>query len=575
MSNRFQRNLFYLLLLFLCQTNGSAQAQESEWYTPFPYTLQKEAVADSGMVVCAHPLATKVGLAILRKGGNAVDAAIAVQFTLAVVYPQAGNIGGGGFMVYRSKSGVTDALDFREKAPAAATETMYQDSLGRVLPQKSRFGALACGVPGTVDGMLEAHKKYGKLPWGQLVMPAVELAEKGFQITAQEAENLQKEQVNFFKHSSIVPAFVNMKGWQEGDWLIQKDLGKTLRRIASEGRTGFYDRATAALILHEMELKKGLITYQDLQDYHSVWRKPVEFDWNGLHIISMSPPSSGGLMLQQMLGMFSIHAPSDTAFHTTEAVHLMAEVERRAFADRAKHMGDPDFWKVPSDSLVNPNYLKMRMAEFMANKATPSKSVQAGTFKESEETTHFSVVDQEGNAVSITTTLNDSYGSRVVVSGAGFILNNEMDDFSAKPGTPNLYGAIGGKANAVAGGKRPLSSMTPTIVAKNGKLSMVLGTPGGTTIPTSVFQVIVNVYWFKMSLPDAVQKGRFHHQWLPDRISVEEGALPESVEEALRAMGHAVEPRDAIGRVEAILVTPEGKLQGVADRRGDDCAGGY
>ncbi len=565
----FRYPLFLLLLLL-----GHLQCHTQK-YVPFPYTIEKEVLADSAAVVTAHPLATRVGVDILRNGGNAIDAAVAVQFALAVVYPQAGNIGGGGFLIYRDKDGKTAALDFREKAPAAATETMYQDSAGTVLPNKSRFGIFACGVPGSVDGMWEAHRKFGRLPWARLLQPAIELADKGYQITEREAKQLNEEKVNFIRNSSMVPAFVTMHTWEPGDWLIQKDLAQTLRRIADSGRDGFYEGPTATLIGYEMQRKKGLITLDDLKNYHSVWRTPIEFDWQGLHLISMPPPSSGGILLQQMLGMLADADLKAAGFHSAAAVHFMAESERRAFADRAEHMGDPDFWKVPQNELVSPEYLKGRMAYFDAEKATPSKSVKAGAVKESEETTHFSIVDSEGNAASVTTTLNDSYGSRVVVSNAGFILNNEMDDFSAKPGAPNLYGAIGGKANAVAPNKRPLSSMTPTIVTRNGRLSLVVGTPGGTTIPTSVFQVILNVYAFGLPLPEAVHAKRFHHQWLPDVIQIEEGAFSEETIEQLTKMGHEVRVRSAIGRVEAIFIAPDGRIQAVADDRGDDAAGGY
>lgn len=561
-----------LLFVLFFSVGLTLQAQK---YIPFPYSIEKDLLADSAAVVAAHPLATRVGISILRQGGNAVDAAVAVQFALAVVYPQAGNIGGGGFMIYRSAKGQTAALDFREKAPAAAAETMYQDSAGNVLPNKSRFGVFACGVPGSVDGMWAAHQKFGRLPWAQLLAPAIELADKGYQITQREAEQLVGEKPNFIRNSTMVPVFIKMHEWEAGDWLIQKELANTLSRIASSGRDGFYSGPTAAMIAAEMQKKNGLITLDDLKNYHSVWRTPLEFDWRGLHIISMPPPSSGGILLQQMFGMLGDTDLRTARFHAVPAIHLMVEAERRAYADRAKHMGDPDFYKVPLKTLGSAKYLKSRMADFDPERATVSADVQAVDIKTSEETTHFSIVDAEGNAVSVTTTLNDSYGSRVVVSGAGFLLNNEMDDFSAKPGAPNLYGAIGGKANAVAPHKRPLSSMTPTIVTQNGQLSLVVGTPGGTTIPTSVFQVILNVYEFDLPLREAVQNKRFHHQWLPDKIQIEAGAFSDETIEILRRMGHTVEVRDPIGRVEAIYRFPKGKLRAVADERGDDAAAGY
>jgi gamma-glutamyltranspeptidase/glutathione hydrolase len=571
MHSMKKTTLSLLFMLLLVPFIGSAQQ-----LVPFPYNIQKEALGDTAMIVTAHPLATKVGLEILKNGGNAIDAAVAIQFALAVVYPQAGNIGGGGFMIYRDAKGKKVlALDYREKAPAAATEKMYLDTLGNVMVKKSRYGALACGVPGTVDGMWQAQFYHGRLNWGQVVTPAIELAEKGFQITENEAQNLNEEKLTFARNCSLSPAFVKYEGWKAGDWLIQKDLAETLRRIAGDGRDGFYSGATAALIIKEMEKKGGLITLEDLKAYKSVWRTPLEFDWKDLHIITMPPPSSGGIILRQLLGMVGAYPLKSYGFHSAAAVHMMVEAERRAYADRSVHMADPDFWKVPVKTLTDSVYIKARMVDFKPDTASNSTLVLAGAIKESEETTHFSVVDREGNAVSVTTTLNDSYGSRTVVAGAGFILNNEMDDFSAKPGAANLYGAVGGKANAIAPNKRPLSSMTPTIVTKAGKNWLVLGTPGGTTIPTSVFQVILNVAEFGQSLPDAVQAKRFHHQWKPNQISAEEGCFSAEVQAKLERMGHKIETREAIGRMEAILRLPNGKWQGVADGRGDDSAGGY
>ncbi|MEQ1746737.1 MAG: gamma-glutamyltransferase [Saprospiraceae bacterium] len=558
------------LLLALGQWACTAQQ-----YVPFPYTIEKDVVAQKAAVVTAHPLATKVGLDILRRGGTAADAAVAVQFALAVVYPQAGNIGGGGFLIYRKAEGETAALDFREIAPITSTETMFQDSAGNVLTKRSRFGAFASGVPGTVDGMVEAHKRYGRLPWADLVLPAITLADKGYQITEREAKQLNEEKFNFIRNNKTTPVFVKVEAWQPGDWLIQKELASTLRYIAGSGRAGFYDGPVATMIVREMERHNGPMTADDLKNYASVWRKPLEFEWRRLRIIGMPPPSSGGILLQQMLGMLGDADLGADGFHSAAAAHRMVEVERRAYADRSEHLGDPDFYKVPQKGLVQAEYLKRRMADFSAEKATPSQGVRAGTPKLSEETTHFSIVDAEGNAAAVTTTLNDSYGSRVVVAGAGFILNNEMDDFSAKPGAPNLYGAIGGTANAVAAGKRPLSSMTPTIVLENGQLSLVVGTPGGTTIPTTVFQVLLNVYAFRLPLAQAVHAKRFHHQWVPDEIQIEDGALPDDVLAKLGSMGHKVKVRTPIGRVEAIQRMPDGRLRAVADDRGDDAAGGF
>lgn len=566
------KHIFSPILFLIWSANFISVAGQSLSY---PYPTNKEAFGNQAMVVTAHPLATKAGFDILKQGGNAIDATVAVQFALAVVYPQAGNVGGGGFLVYRDKEGIPATLDYREMAPNAASADMYLDKAGNVIPQKSELGPAAAGVPGTVDGMWTAHQKYGRLPWAQLLEPAIALAEKGFQITAQEAGNLNTERKDLLKYSALPSAFTANPNWVPGDLLVQKDLAEVLKRIASKGKDGFYTGETADLIVREMNAKGGLITLSDLKNYRSIWRQPLIFKYKKYEIVAMPPPSSGGLILEQLLGIVERYPVRKWGFHSTKATHLMVEAERRAYADRAEHMADPDFWKVPVNQLIDKNYLKKRMSDFNADKATPSTEIGAGQFIESEQTTHYSIVDAEGNAASVTTTLNDSYGSHCVVGGAGFILNNEMDDFSVKPGSPNIYGAIGGKANAIAPGKRPLSSMTPTILTLKGDLWMVVGTPGGTTIPTSVFQVIMNVIEFKMSLPDAVQSGRFHHQWKPDQISVEDKALPEKALSELRERGHEIKIRGPIGRVEAILRLPDGRLQGVADRRGDDAAMGY
>ena len=557
-----------LLLIFSVRVWG----QEAATY---PYQPAKESIGQQAMVVSAHPLASKAGVDILKKGGNAIDATVAVQFVLAVVYPQAGNVGGGGFLVYRDNKGGVAALDYRETAPDAASADMYLDKAGNVIPKKSELGPAAAGVPGTVEGMWTAHQKYGRLPWAELVQPAVALAENGFQITAQEANNLNEVRKDLLQYSSMPSAFTANATWAPGDWLVQKDLAEVLKRVRTQGQAGFYTGATADLIVREMAGKNGLITLNDLKNYRSVWRTPLIFRYKKTEVIAMPPPSSGGLILRQLLEITARYPMRKWGFHSAKAVHLMVEAERRAYSDRAEHMGDPGFWKVPVDQLVDKRYLKKRMADFNPNAATPSRNISAGLIKESEQTTHYSIVDSEGNAAAVTTTLNNSYGSRCVVAGAGFILNNEMDDFSVKPGSPNIYGAIGGKANAIAPGKRPLSSMTPTILTKKGKLWMVLGTPGGTTIPTSVFQIIANAVEFDMPLPEAVQSGRFHHQWKPDQISVEDKALSETTLATLRAMGHEIKPRGPIGRVEAILRLADGRWQGVADKRGDDSAMGF
>ena len=532
----------------------------------------------NGMVVSAHPEASEVGVDILKKGGNAVDAAVAVQFALAVVYPNAGNLGGGGFMVYRSAKGEINALDFREKAAALASRDMYLDSLGNPIVAKSLYGHLAVGVPGSVDGMVEAHKKYGKLSWQEVVQPALNLAENGFKITKRQASELNSLHKSLMKFNPDGTAFINLEStWKENDLLVQKELAATLKLIQEKGRAGFYEGAVADSIVAEMQKGKGLITKADLKNYHSAWRKPITGNYRGYKIITMPPTSSGGIALVQLLQSVEPYPLKRWGHNSDSTVQVIVEAERRVYADRATHLGDPDFYNVPKNELLDENYNKKRMANFSWNAATPSSSVLAGEVKgkEHEETTHFSIVDKDGNAVSITTTLNGSYGSLVVVKGGGFLLNNEMDDFSVKPGAPNMYGLVGGEANAIAPNKRMLSSMTPSIVEKDGNLFMVVGTPGGSTIITSVFQTIINVIDFGMPMQGAVAAKKFHHQWLPDEVYVERDALDSVTTEKLRAKGYKILSRGDIGRVDAILKTKWGAYQGGADPRGDDKAIGY
>ena len=531
----------------------------------------------NGVVVTAHPEASKVGVEILKKGGNAIDASIAVQFALAVVYPNAGNIGGGGFLVYRDAKGMTDALDYREKAPLKASEDMYWDKNGNAITDLSLYGQFAAGVPGTVDGMVKAHEKYGKLNWKELVQPAINLAQKGFKITKQQASELTNKHNDFVKYNSKTNALTSKSSWKEGDLLIQKDLANTLKLIQQKGRAGFYEGKTADLIVKEMKRGNGIISHEDLKEYQSVWRTPVSGNYKGLKVISMPPPSSGGIALVSLFQSIEDYPINKWGFQADSTIQVMVEAERRVYADRAEHLGDPDFIKVPQKQLLDKSYNVNRMKDFSFDKATPSSAIKAGEIigKESMETTHYVIVDKDGNAASVTTTLNNSYGSLVVVEGAGFLLNDEMDDFSVKPGTPNLYGLVGGKANAIEPSKRMLSSMTPSILEKDGKLFMVVGTPGGSTIITSVFQAILNVVDFGMTMQEAVAAPRFHHQWLPDQIDYEPNAISENVRESLKQKGYTLKERKPYGRVEGILVNTDKTYQAGADPRGDDKAVGY
>ena len=566
------KNADRLLLVILFFNTSLAGAQKID---PFHFELQKKITSTKGAVVSANALASKVGVQILQKGGNAIDAAIATQLALAVVYPGAGNIGGGGFMVAHLKNGRNISIDFRETAPAKASRDMYLDKNGNPQMNLSQDGHLASGIPGSVAGFFAAMQ-YATLPFTTLIQPAIELAEKGFSITAHQANDFNELKKEFIQLNTDTPVFVKAMPWKAGDSLIQKDLANTLKRIRDLGAKGFYEGITAELIIAEMAKGKGIINADDLKNYTTKERKAIEFDYHGYHVISMPLPSSGGIILQQVLKMIEQKKIGTMQFQSAASVQLLTEAERRAFADRAKYLGDADFVKVPVKTLVSDSYLGQRMKDFRPGIAGNSQSTKEGMIKESEETTHLSVIDAAGNAVSVTTTLNGSYGSRTVVSGAGFLLNNEMDDFSVKPGVPNMYGAVGNEANAIAPGKRMLSSMTPTIVLKNQLPYLVVGTPGGTTIPTSIIQTLVNMIDYKMTPEDAVNQPKFHHQWLPDEIMVEND-FNRSTLHQLEAMGYKIVKRDQIGRTELIEIKngKTRKITAIADKRGDDSAAGY
>ncbi|MBJ2175598.1 gamma-glutamyltransferase [Aureibaculum sp. A20] len=533
-------------------------------------------LADSAMVVSAREEASKIGLAIMKQGGNAFDAMVATDLSLLVSYPFAGNIGGGGFMVYRLKDGKTGSIDYREKAPLKASRDMYLDKKGNVIPNKSTLGAMAVGVPGTVAGLFEVHKKFGTLPIEKLMQPAIDLATNGVVVTKHQARMLNAYRPLFEKANKRT--ILLDKEWQVGDTIKYPALALTLTRIRDNGRDEFYKGKTADMLVDYVQSLGGIITKEDLASYEAQWRKPITFDYKGNKIISMSPPSSGGICIGQILKSIEPYNINQYAHNSIEYVQLITEAERRTYADRSEFLGDPDFVHVPIDTLLSPYYLSQRMSDFNWDKATKSTDITYGeiTLPESDETTHYSIIDQFGNAVAVTTTINGAYGSKVYVKDAGFFLNNEMDDFSSKPGEPNMFGLLGAEANAIAPQKRMLSAMTPTIVEKDGKLKMVIGTPGGSTIITSVMQNILNVLEYDMTMQESVSQPRFHHQWYPDDIKFET-TFDSIIFPDLRNKGYNIDQSNSriIGKVDAILVLPNGKLEGGADPRGDDSAEGF
>ena len=571
--------LLLAILIFSCkQENKKVAVEQNLILASVKKEIVKESViVDSAMVVSAKEEASKIGIQILKNGGNAFDAMVATELALAVSFPVAGNIAGGGFMIYRTIEGEIGALDYREKAPIHASRNMYLDEDGDFISNKSKVGALAVGVPGTIAGIFAVHKKLGSLPIEQIIAPVIALATNGYFLTEQQAKRITYFKASFLKINNSESLYT--KEYKTGDTIKNIALANTLKRISENGRAEFYQGETGKAIVDFLQSKNGIISMEDLNAYEAEWRAPIVFSYKDLRIISMSPPSSGGICLAQILKFIEPYPIKSYGHNSTKTIQILTEAERRAYADRSFYLGDPDFIDIPMDELISDEYLKGRMDNFSFDKATSSDSLSYGIIPgyESDETTHYSIVDKFGNAIAVTTTLNAAFGSKLYSNKLGFFFNNEMDDFSSKPGEPNMYGLIGGKANAIDPQKRMLSSMTPTLVEKDGAFWMTLGTPGGATIITSVLQTILNVYEFDMDMQQAVDAPRFHHQWFPDIIRFEPNSFPKDSLNYLKIKGYQVIENNSIilGKVDGIRILPNGKLEGGADRRGDDTAVGY
>lgn len=561
------RSIFLIIILcfFSCKTEKTPENNRG-------------LIAENAMVVTARIEASEIGLQILKQGGNSFDAMIATELALAVAFPFAGNIGGGGFMVYRTADGETGALDYREKAPLAAHRDMYLDEQGSIIPGKSTLGGSSVGVPGTIAGIFAVHEKFGSLPIEKIIQPVIELALKGVEVTKVQERSLGNARDLIIQVSGENTLF--SIPYKVGDTIKHLAFAKTLQRIKANGKDEFYRGETARKIVDFLQQNGSIITLEDLEKYEAVWREPVRFSYKDLNIISMSPPSSGGICLAQILKMIETFDLKSFGHNSAEYIQVLTEAKRRAYADRSHYLGDPDFVEIPIDELLSDLYLKNRMADFSFEKATPSSEITFGNIEmagEKDETTHYSIVDQFGNAVAVTTTLNGAYGSKLYSEELGFFFNNEMDDFSAKPGEPNMFGLIGAEANRIQPEKRMLSSMTPTIVEKDGKLWMVLGTPGGSRIITSVLQTLLNVYEFEMTMQQAADASRFHHQWLPDEIYLEDDTIQPEIIQQLQNKGYTISLQQAqiIGSITAILMLENGKMEAGADRRRDNAATGF